>query len=75
MQLELLEIHYRFLDKPTNIIVTLAVSKETSSGESEEIQVEVVLEREVKEDLFALSLSEIRQEALEKAKALIGEVE
>jgi hypothetical protein len=75
MQLELLKIHYRFLAKPTNIIVTLAGSKKNDSGQHEEIHVEVVIEREAKEDLLALSLSEIREEALKRAKILLGTVE
>jgi hypothetical protein len=75
MQLELLKIHYHFLAKPTNIIVTLAGSKENDSGEYEEIHVDVVIEREAKEDLLTLSLSEIREEALERTKILLCTVE
>jgi hypothetical protein len=75
MQLELLNIHYRFLAKPTNMIMTLAGSKEIDNGECEEITMEIVIEREMKEELFALSLSDIRQEAIQRARALIDAIE
>lgn len=75
MQLELLKIHYRFLAKPNNIVVILAGSEENSSGECEEIQVEIILEKATKEELFALPLSEVREEALERARKLVDRVE
>ncbi|MBW4559220.1 MAG: hypothetical protein KME59_25580 [Trichormus sp. ATA11-4-KO1] len=75
MQLELLEIRYRFLGKPTNILVIVATSKEYGSSEYEGMNIEVVIERSTKEELFNLSLLEIRQEAIERAKALMVAVE
>ncbi|MGH1394810.1 MAG: hypothetical protein ACRAVC_12395 [Trichormus sp.] len=75
MQLELLNIQYRFLSKPTNIVVTVATSKDNGSGEYEGINIEVVIERDTKAELLNLSLLQIQQEAIERARVLIGAIE
>jgi DNA-binding protein YbaB len=74
MNLEILDIKYRFLNDSKFLKVTVGGSKDVKDIYFDEVTVTVIIDRPTQEDLLALSFGEIRNEALERAKSLISAI-